>query len=140
MDEAAFRQRLNTVRSCLFAKTILSGCAGCSKSEKYSIAEREVVTCGSDKSHQRCTALRDLLRHNFSFALGRLQIDGSLPHAQEMRMQCGGLRGIQSVLDDNEAVRDIDELLTLSQVKFGELSELPYSQIVRFATTRYKTR
>lgn len=142
MDEAAFRQRMNTlnVRSCPFAKTILTGCASCSKTEKFSIAERELVACRNEESHQRCSALRDLLRHNFTFTLGRMHIDGPLPHAQEMRMQCGGLKGLQIVLDGNEGVLDIDKLLTLSLVKFGGLSDLPYSQIVRLANTRYKPR
>ncbi len=142
MDETAFRQRLAELheRACPFAKSILTRCAGCSKSFKHNIAEREVVVCGSDEAHARCIALRDLLRHNFTFALGKLNIEGPLPHAQEMRMQCGGMKGLQFLIDENDEVSDIHELLNNAQQKFGDLADFPYSQIIRLANVSYKGR
>jgi hypothetical protein len=80
------------------------------------------------------------LRHNFTFALGKLHIDGPLPHAQEMRMQCGGLRGIQFFLDGDDEVHDVAELLKKAQKQYGELAQLPYSQIVQRANSFYKAR
>jgi hypothetical protein len=142
MDEFAFRQRLAELhgRACPFAKTILTRCAVCSKAEKRNIAEREIVACNSEHAHERCIALRDLLRHNFTFALGQLHIDGPLPHAKEMRMQCGGLKGLQHAFDGSDEVRDIDELLIMAQQKYGELTDFPYSEIVRLANIHYKAR
>lgn len=142
MDEAAYRQALttSTLRYCPFEKTVLTHCAACSKAEKHNIAEREIIACNDAEAHERCIALRDLLRHNFSFALSKLHIDGPLPHAQEMRMQCGGLKGLQFEMDGNEDVLDISMLLLMAQQKFGELSDFPYAQMVRLANTLYKTR
>ena len=142
MDESAYRQALTSAipRYCPFEKTILTHCAACSKAEKHNIAEREVVACSSAASHERCIALRDLLRNSFTFALGKLHIDGPLPHAQEMRMQCGGLRGIQFLLDGDDEVRDVAELLERAQTQYGELAELPYSQIVQRANSFSKAR
>ena len=142
MDEAAFRQRLAELhsRSCPFAKTILTAGAGCSMAVKLNIAERELIVCNSEQEHHRCIAFRDLLRTNFTFALGKLHIDGPLPHAKEMRMQCGGMKGLQFVLDESEQVKDVDALLNLAQAKFGELADFPYSEIVWFANTHYKYR
>lgn len=128
------------MRPCPFGKSILTGCAGCSKAAKRNIAERELVACSSDTAHERCVALRDLLRNSFAFALGRPHIDGPLPHAQEMRMQCGGLTGLQLVLDDKGERIDIDCLLTRAQQKFGELMDFPCSDIVRLANLHYKPR
>lgn len=142
MDEAAFRQRLGELhsRSCPFAKTLLTAGAGCAMAVKRNIAERELVVCNSEQAHERCIAFRDLLRSNFTFALGKLHIDGPLPHAKEMRMQCGGMKGLQFVLDETDEVHDIDALLKQSQAKFGELADFPYSEIVWFANTHYKYR
>ncbi|MGC2047249.1 MAG: hypothetical protein WA635_01370 [Gallionella sp.] len=142
MDETAYRQALTSSfpRYCPFEKTVLTHCAACSKAEKHNIAEREIVACSSAVAHERCIALRGLLRHNFTFALGKLHIDGPLPHAQEMRMQCGSLKGIQFLLDGNDDVHDVAELLTKAQKRFGELAELPYSQIVQQANNHYKVR
>jgi hypothetical protein len=142
MDETAYRQALITSikRQCPFEKSILTHCAACSQAEKHNMAQREAVACNSAAANERCIALRDALRINFTFALGKLHIDGPLPHAQEMRMKCGGLRGLQFLLSGNDQVIDIAALLELAQQKFGELANYPYAQIVRLAKTYYKTR
>jgi hypothetical protein len=142
MDETAYRQALATSiqNLCPFEKTVLTHCAACVRAEKHNIAEREIVACDNADALGRCIALRDLLRHNFTFALGKLHIDEPLPHAQEMRMQCGGLRGLQFAVDGNDEVNDVDALLVKAQQQFGDLADLPYSQIVRWATAHYKRR
>jgi len=142
MDESAYRQVLSaTVHgACPFEKSILSNCAACTRSEKRHIAEREVVACSDREAQERCTALRDHLRHNFTFALGRPHIDGPLPHAQEMRMQCGGLKGLQYAVDAGDEVMDVDALVVSAQRKFGDLAEIPYMLIVQRANIVYKGR
>lgn len=142
MDETAYRQALSATVSdaCPFEKTILANCAACSRAGKRNIAEREIVYCNNAEALGRCIELRDLLRRNFNFTLGELHIDKPLPHAQEMRMQCGGLRALQFSLDASEQVDDVAGLLELSLQKFGSLADLPYSQMVRLAKTLYKPR
>jgi len=142
MDETAYRQALTTSirRNCPFEKSVLTRCAACSRAEKHNIAEREIVACNNAEAHQRCIALRDLLRHNFTFALGKMHIDGPLPHAQEMRMQCGGLKGLQVAIDGNDQVPDVALLVEMAQQRYGELAELPYSLIVQRANIYYKGR
>ncbi len=142
IDETAYRQALTTSiqNACPFEKTILTRCAACSKADKHNIAEREIVACRDVVAHRRCIALRDLLRRNFTFALGKTHIDGPLPHAQEMRMQCGGLKGLQVEMDGSDAVLDVAVLILLAQQKYGELADFPYAQIVRLANTHYKAR
>lgn len=142
MDETAYRQisAATFPGACPFEKSILSGCAACSRAGRHNIAEREVVACNDKEALARCIALRDLLRHNFTFALGRPHIDGPLPHAQEMRMQCGGLKGLQFSLDASDEARDVAALVVMAQQKFGELADFPYSLIVRRANIVYKGR
>jgi hypothetical protein len=142
MDETSYRQILsaNIQGACPFEKSLLSNCAACSKAEKRNIAEREVVACNDREALGRCMELRDMLRRNFTFALGRQHIDGPLPHAQEMRMQCGGLRGLQYSLDESDEVRDVSTLVAMAQQKFGGLDDFPYSLIVQRAKVAYKGR
>ncbi|HEY0665667.1 MAG TPA: hypothetical protein VGD24_06355 [Gallionella sp.] len=142
MDETAYRQVLTTSigRPCPFEKSILTCCAACVLAEKHNVAEREVVACGESESHALCVALRDALRHNFTFAVGRLHIDGPLPHAQEMRLQCGGLRGMQFTVDGTNEVNDVSLLVRQARRKFGELADYPYSQIVHLAQVYYRAR
>jgi hypothetical protein len=142
MDETAYRQTLTAAipRNCPFEKTILTHCAACVEAEKHNIAEREVVSCNRELAHERCNRLRELLRHNFVFALGKLHINGPLPHAQEMRMQCGGMRGIQFQMDGNDEVRNVSELLAMAERKYGGLEQLPFSEIIKRANAYYKAR
>ena len=142
MDEIAYRQALSVTvpRSCPFEKSILTMCAACSRAEKRNIAEREIVACNNVEAHRLCIELRDLLRINFTFSLGKTHIDGPLPHSQEMRMQCGGLKGLQFVLDGGGEAHDVAALLGTARQKFGELPDFPFEQIVRLANIHYKPR
>lgn len=142
MDEIVYRRILSEVHpsSCPFEKSILTNCVSCSKANKLNIAEREIVICGHADSLVHCTEYRDSLRHNFIFALGVTHIDAPMPHAMEMRMQCGGLKGLQTVLDGNYEVNDVCDLIMRARGRFGLLTDLPYVQIVQFANLYYKSR
>jgi hypothetical protein len=142
MDEAAYRQKFGEVveRPCAFEKAVLAACVACERSDRIQIAEREAVTCRNASSHSRCQALHDLLRHAFSFALGTLHDDTALPHAQEMRVQCGGLKGLQQVLNGSAEVANVDGLLGQAVLQCGELAEIPYSEVVHAAAQCYKGR
>lgn len=142
MDETAYRQLYSEVigRPCTFEKAVLSGCVACERSARIQIAEREAVTCNSASSLSRCTSLHDSLRQNFSFALHRVQDGTPLPHAQEMRVQCGGLKGLQYVLDGTAEVANVDTLVEFVLLRWSELTDIPYSEVVHAASLCFKGR
>jgi hypothetical protein len=141
MDESAFREMLSAVVApCPFERSILRGCAACAQSEKIQIAERELVKCRNMASHSRCRELYAHLRRSFSFALGTLRVDTSLPHAQEMRVQCGGLKGLQHTLNGGAEVESVDELLENALHHWGDIEDIPYSDVVHAAASAYKGR
>lgn len=142
MDEAAYRQIYSEVieRPCAFEKAVLARCVACDRSERIQIAEREAVACQNAASLSRCTSLHDYLRHSFSFALRKVRDDTPMPHAQEMRVQCGGLKGLHSVLDDSVEVNNVDALLEAVLRKWGGLSDIPFSEVVHAAGLCYKGR
>jgi len=142
MDEAAFRQKLSEMleRPCSFEKAVVGRCVSCAQSQKFQIAEREAVVCLNPASLSRCTSLHEFLRHSFSFALGKVHDEEVLSHAQEMRVQCGGLKGLQYVLDDEAEVDDVDELLDNVLQKWGGFEEVSFSEVVHAAVLIYKGR
>ena len=142
MDELAFREILSgaVVRPCPFERAILRSCADCQCAERLQIAEREAVRCQTEGSHARCVALYGHLRRSFTFALGVLRIDTPLPHGQEMRVQCGGLKGLQQTLNGDTEVENVDELLTRALRQWGETEDIPYSDVVRAAASAYRGR
>lgn len=142
MDESVYRQVVSTniAGPCSFEKSILSRCVACSLAYRQNVAEREIVACKDAASRDRCIVLHDTLRHSFMFALHRKEGDGPLTHAQEMRVQCGGLKGLQFVLDGDADVGDVADLVARSVQACNDIENLPYSEVVHWATANYKYR
>lgn len=142
MDENAFRQKLTEAiqQPCSFERSLMTRCVACERAGRVQIAEREAVTCQNAGSLSRCTELHGYLRHSFAFALGQMHDDAVLSHAQEMRVQCGGLKGLQYVLDEDNEVDNVDALMESAVQKWGELGEIPYSEVVHAAALCYKGR
>ena len=133
MDEIAFMQALGSInpKPCVFGKVILSRHCACSKVSKRYAAEREMVECGAEAFRPKCAELLELLRNNSAFALKLTHVTPPLPHGPEMRVQCGGLQGLQIEVDGEEAVVDISNLIMNAIQKFESLENLPYSKIVQ---------
>lgn len=135
MEENEFKKTYRSVNNapCVFAKAILRRCCTCSRSQKLFIAEREAVSCISPGGRQRCDEVLAVLRDKATFALKQSHIEGPLPHAKELKVQCGGMLGLQESLTHttNEVVEDIHQLLERSFEEYGSADALPYSEVVR---------
>ena len=133
VDETAFRQALRfaNLRSCIFGKAILARCCSCGLVEKHYLAERESMVCANASARLNCQSLHQLLRHNSAFALKHIHVEDLLTHAQEMKLQCGGLTGLQYAIDGAESIDDVVSLVDAACLKFRTLEMLPYSQIVQ---------
>jgi hypothetical protein len=158
MDESAFRRARDAMTSqrCAFEKAILARFCACSLAERQNIAEREAVACGAPEARAQCAALRALLRQKSAFALKLTQVQGPLPHASEMKVECGGLQGMQQAAGPELAapaaagasatatqafplVADVHKLVQVCAGKFGGLANLPYSAIVQ-SVVAYRIR
>jgi len=142
MDEAAYRRILAATHPlpCPFAKALFAGCASCRLAGRLNLAEREIIVCREQAPQQRCQAMHDALRHNFGFAIRAVDDDTPIPHAQEMRIQCGGLRGLSDVLRGEAVVADVDELMRAALQCWPEQDDIPFSEVVHAAHLHYKGR
>jgi hypothetical protein len=142
MDETAYKQKYSEVaaKPCAFEKAILTRCVSCGHVKRIQIAEREIITCQDQVSVSRCIDLHDQLRHGFAFAQKRTRDDLPLTHAQEMRIQCGGLKGLQQIVDGATEVESVDALVESAIGRWQELEQIPYSEVVHAATQCYKGR
>lgn len=136
MDEDEFKKTYSEFndRPCVFAKALLRHCAGCSRSQKVLIAERESMACHSPDGHEQCQKLATELRQNALFALKLTHLEGQLPHGKEMKVQCGGLLGLEHETHGqaSDRVFDVYGLLHAALEKFGSIEKLPYSRIAQF--------
>ena len=145
MDQDAFRKTYREVNEvyCAFEKSVLTNECRCSQAERFCIAEREGVHCRVEESQSRCLHWLELLREQARFALRSDEERRLLPHGKAIRLQVGGMRGLQKVLDvpasEPSAVSDVDNTLSLAENRFGTLEAVPFSQIMR-AVTAYQIR
>lgn len=137
MDEQAFKQtyRATNPLACPFEKAILICRCACSEAKRINIAERDTVNCLDAQAQGDCSLLAGMLRHNAAFALKLTHADAVLPHAKYVKVQCGGLLGLQAAMRQEQAgearVEDIRGLVLEAQERYGGLQDLPYSEIVR---------
>jgi hypothetical protein len=145
MDSDALRDTYREVnaRYCAYEKSILTNQAACSLAQRFCIAEREGVHCGADAAQADCIELLGILRRQARFTLktAGTAADGlaagaaALPHAKAMRIQIGGLRGLQTVLAPDVSplppIDDIRGLALAARAVFGSLNELPFQEIIQ---------
>jgi hypothetical protein len=137
MDEQQYKTTYLAVneRRCVFEKAISSRRSTCSKSVRFHIADREGISCKSAAGNALCTELLSLMRSNARFALHLTHAEGPLPHAKEIRVQTGGMLGLQSVLyPDRQGLTDVDDIIGLIDAglqRYSSLERFPFEQIVQ---------
>jgi hypothetical protein len=130
VDEAAYRRTREQAVGlpCVFQGALLARCASCELGAKRALAEREVLTCTRPTAHLNCETLERLFHERATFAL-RLHPRAPLTHATELRLQSGGLSGLQQVLA--APVADVHRMVQQAQADYGSLTELPWEQVVQ---------
>lgn len=137
MEEQEYRDTYHNLnqRRCIFEKTINSRRCTCEKALRFHLADREGIACKSAAGNALCTELLNSMRHKARFALHLTRADAPLPHAKEIKVQTGGLLGLQALLHPEKAEQqNIDNVLGLIDLalqRFGRLAELPYDGIIQ---------
>lgn len=143
MDEDNYREayeRINTA-PCVFEKGILSLKCKCTFQHMFRLADRHGVGCTDALMQQHCRVFLDHLRKQTAF-LFKIDIEGPLPHNKEIKVQNGGMLGMQQLLMDeasSETVNDISALMKKSIEQFGSIEQVPYN-LVMPSVSRYQTR
>ena len=141
MDNEIFRQTYRAInqRFCPYEKTILTHNGGCSRSDRFCIAEREGVQCRSDAAQTQCLRLLQILREQSRFSLKTIDNRGALAHGQAMRVQVGGLRGLRRLVAPDwpipAPIEDIFEIVEAARERFGDLEDLPFQILIRQIAT-----
>lgn len=132
-NEDAYRDARKSVNPtpCAFEKGVLARCITCSKAEKHLLAERETVNCADAAAQVRCNELKTLLRGHSAFALKIPSVGAQLPHAKELKIQCGGLKGLQTTVNGEAEVNDVFALIESALASHGNLENFPYSDVVQ---------
>lgn len=147
MDEDSYKaayDRINTA-PCAFEKGILSLKCRCAYQHMFRLADRHGVGCRDALMQQNCSNFLNHLRKQTRFVF-KINIDGPLPHNKELKVQNGGMLGVQKLLLDNSPhddmgneVENIAGLMTRSIELYGSIENIPYNRIMP-SVTAYQTR
>ncbi len=144
VEEDQYRTTYNAVnqRRCVFEKAVLTRRCHCSCSARFYLADREGISCNAEQANARCKQLLQLMRENARFALKLTDSGDKLPHAKEIKVQNGGLLGLQGILQPEaprDSVVDIAALMVRGIEAFGSIRQFPYQEIIK-SITRFEGR
>jgi hypothetical protein len=137
MEELEYKATYHAINEqrCVFEKAINARRCACIQAARFCLADREGVACKSNSANQMCTHLLDTLRRNARFSLHLTHAEGPLPHAKEIRVQVGGLLGLQQLIDPETNTHDrVDNIYALTKSAFARyenLQGLPLDQIMQ---------
>ncbi|VAX11913.1 hypothetical protein MNBD_GAMMA24-2438 [hydrothermal vent metagenome] len=137
MDEEQYHAMYRSLnqQQCVFEKAISARRSNCNCATRFNLADREGIACNSLARYEHCLRLLQQLRKNASFALHLTHVDGQLAHALEMKLQVGGLSGLEDVVLKGDPaaadMNDINGLLNAAKQQFGRIEDLPYTDIIK---------
>ncbi len=135
MDEQQYKKTYHDVnpQRCIFEKAINSRVCNCAKAQRFNLADREGVACNSSVHLERCKNFSVLLHHNAKFVVQKLDNVQSLGHTQELKIQNGGLLGLQAEINSvyNSKVENIDNVIEGAIKRYSTLEAFPYSKIMQ---------
>lgn len=134
MEESEYKSTYQSIAKirCGFEKALTNNLCQCSLAQHFWLADREGYSCRELEASSNCANLLKKLRHNSRFVLKLPEIDDQLPHNMEIRVQAGGLCGLQAVVETSAAatVDDVHALVERGLQQWGSLDALPYDRIV----------
>lgn len=156
MNDEEFKNVYKSINSqkCVFEKAALTRRYSCSRLIRRNIGEREAAGCSETEACQLCHELLCKIREKCRFALHSTAASKKpLPHAKEVKVQCGGLSGLELIAQANQLeggqdliqtpcpgkeinallpnVQDIYQTITVTLEKYTTLDEIPWPSIVQ---------
>ena len=124
---------------CPFERAVQTVHFSCKQSQVIFTGEKENIICTNPGARLVCIELVSLLKKNARFALKLAKHTPVLTHGQEMKLKCGGIQGLQELLNKPPSENDIDSLISQAIVEYKALTELPFPRIMR-VVAEYRLR
>ena len=117
---------------CPFAAPLTKGDFGCSHAREVVRRGGSEYDCGSAPDHARCSELFDGLKR---VSLPAFQVDDdltSMPHSVLVKIQYGGLLGLERLArgETPAAIEDISTTIMAAEQRYGSLEGIPYTDLV----------
>jgi len=141
-EYSAYRDAYSIINPapCPFEKAILTRCVTCTISEKHLLAERETINCRNLPDWRNCIELRKILQTRATFSLKLVKYPGEIPHGKEIKIQCGGLQGLQQIIMGDIQLINVAPLIHDALARYGNLESFPYTEIARAVVHYHRAR
>jgi len=133
-NEYKLTYREITKNRCVFEKALTNNQCRCSMSKHFWLADREGYACSLAAAAGKCKELLEKLRESARFPLKLTNMAEKLPHNMDIRVQAGGLLGLQQAIlpgRRGRVVADVSGLVNQSIEVCGDLESLPYGEIIK---------
>lgn len=128
---------------CPFSAPLVSHQFGCMHAQEVIRRGGAEIDCIDATAHVRCEEFFQRLKAAALPAFGVEDDLLSMPHSVQVKIQYGGLLGLQFLLPGAapgvERVEDINALVEQAQARFGSVEAVPCDQLVA-AITAFKPR
>lgn len=114
--------------ACVFTKALLAQRARCALVQRQTVGEREQLVCTGPVARINCATMAALMRERSTFALRLPRSGAPIEHAKALRLQCGGLAGLQQAL--GSAQPEVHQMVMQAHERWGSLLDAPWAEIV----------
>jgi hypothetical protein len=118
---------------CPFSATLVTEDFGCRNAVGIVRRGGAEIACTSNVAHARCQKLFQKLKETALPAFGVADDLLQMPHSVEVKIQYGGLLGLQRIISSTEeqtsAIGDIDLLVSSATGRFSSLDDIPYTEL-----------
>lgn len=118
---------------CPFSAPVVKKDAGCACAQEVIRRGGAEVACQDEAAHKRCNELYLRIKAESLALMGAEDDLLTLPHSVLVKVQYGGLAGLQSLLDTQadatEQIKNITGLVAEVKDKFNGLENLPFAAI-----------
>jgi len=128
---------------CAFSTTQITGQFACVHGQQVTRRGGPDVACTSEEAHQQCARLFHQMKEVALPAFGVEDDLLTMPHSVLVKIQYGGLLGLQRLLDGGAAasadVENINGLIDRALEQYGSLDAIPCTAFVEDMTS-YKLK
>lgn len=127
---------------CAFSNTLVTNQFGCARGEPVARRGGPDVACTSEPAHQRCEQLFQRMKAEALPAFGVEDDLLTMPHSVLVKIQHGGLLGLQRLLGGDAAasrVPDVGALVESALARYPSVAAIPCAELVE-SMTAYKLK
>jgi hypothetical protein len=115
---------------CPFSKPIIGGWCTCDYANLEERCSGKMSCKRSAELLSSCSELVNSLKENSRFVLGLHDDPDLLTHAQLMKIRCGGLLGMQRVLELGDHKPDVRTVIDKVNERFESVDSFPFNEIM----------